>query len=168
MRDDRLRASFPTMIIGDLLEPGAVTLRVSAANKRQVLGVIADVAARAFGVDAGEALEGLIERESAGSTGVGQGVAIPHARLSDIDRVRAVFVRLETPVAFGAVDDKPVDLLVALFAPRDADSSHLRALARISRMMRQPELREQLRKARSADAVHVMLTQAHESKPTAA
>jgi len=149
------------MIIGDLLEPGAV-------NKRQVLGVIADVAARAFGVDAGEALEGLIERESAGSTGVGQGVAIPHARLSDIDRVRAVFVRLETPVAFGAVDDKPVDLLVALFAPRDADSSHLRALARISRMMRQPDLREQLRKARSADAVHVMLTHAHESKPTAA
>lgn len=168
MRDDRLRASFPTMIIGDLLEPGAVTLRVSAANKRQVLGVIADVAARAFGVDAHEALEGLVERESAGSTGVGQGVAIPHARLSDIDRVRAVFVRLETPVAFGAVDDKPVDLLVALFAPKEADSSHLRALARVSRMMRQPELREQLRQARSADAVHVMLTHAQESKPTAA
>jgi PTS system nitrogen regulatory IIA component len=156
------------MTIGDLLEPGAVTLRVSAANKRQVLGVIADVAARVFGVDADQALEGLIEREAAGSTGVGQGVAIPHARLSGLDRVRAVFMRLETPVAFGAVDDKPVDLLVALFAPKDADSSHLRALARISRLMREPDMREQLRKARSADAVHVMLTQAHESKPTAA
>ena len=156
------------MTIGDLLEPGAVTLRVSAANKRQVLGVIADVAARAFGVDSEETLEGLIERESASSTGVGQGVAIPHARLSGLDRVRAVFMRLETPVAFGAVDDKPVDLLVALFAPKDADSSHLRALARVSRMMREPDVREQLRKARSADAVHVMLTQAHESKPTAA
>ena len=156
------------MTIGDLLEPGAITLRVNAANKRQVLGVIADVAARAFGVDADEALEGLIEREAAGSTGVGQGVAVPHARLSGLDRVRAVFMRLETPVAFGAVDDKPVDLLVALFAPKDADSTHLRALARISRLMRQPEMREQLRKARSADAVHVMLTQAHESKPTAA
>jgi PTS system nitrogen regulatory IIA component len=69
-------------------------------------------------------------------------VAVPHARLTGLDRVRAVFVRLETPVAFGAVDDKPVDLLVALFAPKDADSSHLRALARISRMMRQPDLRE--------------------------
>ncbi|MBO9547435.1 PTS sugar transporter subunit IIA, partial [Caulobacter sp.] len=138
------------------------------ANKRQVLGVIADVAARAFGVDAHGALEGLLEREAVGSTGVGQGVALPHARLADIDRVRAVFVRLETPVAFGAVDDKPVDLLVALFAPKEADSSHLRALARISRLMRQPDLREQLRQARSADAVHVMLTQAHESKPTAA
>ncbi len=156
------------MTIGDLLEPGAVVLRVSAANKRQVLGVIADVAARVFGVDAEEALDGLVEREAAGSTGVGQGVAVPHARLSDIDRVRVVFMRLETPVAFGAVDDKPVDLLVALFAPKDADSSHLRALARISRLMRQPELREQLRQARSADAVHVMLTQAQESKPTAA
>jgi PTS system nitrogen regulatory IIA component len=156
------------MTIGDLLEPGAVTLRVSAANKRQVLGVIADVAARVFGVDADETLESLIEREAAGSTGVGQGVAIPHARLTGLDRVRAVFMRLETPVAFGAVDDKPVDLLVALFAPKDADSSHLRALARISRVMRQPDLREQLRKARSADAVHVMLAQAHESKPTAA
>jgi len=156
------------MTIGDLLEPGAVTLRVSAANKRQVLGVIADVAARAFGVDSEETLEGLIERESAGSTGVGQGVAIPHARLSGLDRVRAVFMRLETPVAFGAVDDKPVDLLVALFAPKDADTTHLRALARVSRLMRQPDLREQLRQARSADAVHVMLTHAHESKPTAA
>jgi PTS system nitrogen regulatory IIA component len=156
------------MTIGDLLEPGAITLRVNAANKRQVLGVMADVAARAFGVDADEALDGLVEREAAGSTGVGQGVAVPHARLSGLDRVRAVFMRLETPVAFGAVDDKPVDLLVALFAPKDADSSHLRALARVSRMMRQPDLREQLRKARSADAVHVLLAQAQESKPTAA
>jgi nitrogen PTS system EIIA component len=156
------------MTIGDLLEPGAVTLRVSAANKRQVLGVLADVAARVFGVEADEALDGLVDREAAGSTGVGQGVAIPHARLAGLDRVRAVFMRLETPVAFGAVDDKPVDLLVALFAPKDADSTHLRALARVSRLMRQPDLREQLRQARSADAVHVLLAQAQESKPTAA
>lgn len=156
------------MTIGDLLEPGAVTLRVSAANKRQVLGVLADVAARVFGVDADEALEGLLEREAASSTGVGQGVAIPHARLAGIDRVRAVFMRLETPVAFDSVDDKPVDLLVALLAPKDADSNHLRALARVSRLMRQPEVREQLRQARSADAVHVMLTQAADTTSTAA
>ncbi|MBO9710748.1 MAG: PTS IIA-like nitrogen regulatory protein PtsN [Caulobacter sp.] len=156
------------MTIGDLLEPGAVVLRVSAANKRQVLGVIADVAARVFGVDADQALEGLVEREAAGSTGVGQGVAIPHARLAGLDQVRAVVMRLETPVEFGSVDDKPVDLLVALFAPPEANTGHLRALARVSRMMRQPELREQLRQARSADAVHVLLTQDHESKPTAA
>ena len=156
------------MTIGDLLDPGAVTLRVSASNKRQVLGVIADVAARVFGVDADEALEGLIDREAAGSTGVGQGVAIPHARIKGLDRVRAVFMRLETPVTFGAVDDKPVDLLVTLFAPVDADSSHLRALARVSRLMRQPETREQLRQARSADAVYLLLAPTQESKPTAA
>lgn len=147
------------MTIGDLLEPGAVALRVSAPGKRQVLGVIADVAARVLGVDAEPVLEGLVEREAAGSTGVGQGVAIPHARIDGLDRVRAVFVRLETPVAFDSVDDKPVDLLVALFAPRDANAQHLRALARVSRMMRQPELREQLRQARSADAVHILLAQ---------
>ncbi|CAN5453059.1 PTS IIA-like nitrogen regulatory protein PtsN [soil metagenome] len=143
-------------------------MRVSASNKRQVLGVIADVAARVLGVDADEALEGLIEREAASSTGVGQGVAIPHARLKGLDRVHAVFMRLETPVAFGAVDDKPVDLLITLFAPADADSSHLRALARVSRLMRQPETREQLRQARSADAVYLLLAPAQESKPTAA
>jgi PTS system nitrogen regulatory IIA component len=154
------------MTIGDLLDPGAVALRVAAPGKRQVLGVIADVAARVLGVDSDAVLEGLMEREAAGSTGVGQGVAIPHARIDGLDRVRAIFVRLETPVAFDAMDDKPVDLLVALLAPRDANAQHLRALARVSRMMRQPDLRESLRKARSADAVHVLL--AHEATSTAA
>jgi nitrogen PTS system EIIA component len=157
---------FTAMNIGDLLDHGAVTLRVSAPGKRQVLHVVADVAARVLGVDADEALEGLSDREAAGSTGVGNGVAIPHARVSGLDRVRAVFVRLETPVAFDALDDKPVDLLVALFAPKGADAQHLRALARVSRLMRQPELREQLRQARSADAVHVLL--AREIASTAA
>ncbi|PTT79686.1 transcriptional regulator, partial [Pseudomonas sp. HMWF010] len=93
-------------------------------------------------------------------------VAIPHARVLGVDRVRAIFVRLETPVAFGSVDDKPVDLVVALLAPTDASVQHLRALARVSRLMRQPELREQLRKARSADAVNVLLT--HEATSSAA
>ena len=154
------------MTIGDLLDPGAVALRISAPGKRQVLGVVADVAARVLGVSAEAVLEGLLDREAAGSTGVGHGVAIPHARIDGVDRVRAVFVRLETPVAFDAVDDKPVDLIVALFAPRDASAQHLRALARVSRMMRQPELREHLRQARSADAVHVLLAQ--EATSTAA
>ena len=158
--------AFKSMAIGDLLDPGAVALRVSAPGKRQVLGVVADVAARVLGVNAEAVLEGLLEREAAGSTGVGQGVAIPHARIDGLDRVRAVFLRLETPVAFDAVDDKPVDLLVALFAPRDANAQHLRALARVSRLMREPELREHLRQARSADAVHVLL--AREATSTAA
>lgn len=154
------------MTIGDLLDPGAVALRAGAPGKRQALSLIADVAARVLGVDAEAVYEGLLERETAGSTGVGEGVAIPHARIDGIDRVRAVVVRLDTPVAFDALDDKPVDLLVALFAPRDASAQHLRALARVARLLRQPETRTALRQARSADAIHVLLTQ--EAASTAA
>lgn len=154
------------MTIGDLLDPGAVALRAGAPGKRQALSLVADVAARVLGVDAHTTLEGLMDREAAGSTGVGEGVAIPHARVDSLDRVRAVVVRLDTPVAFDALDDKPVDLLVALFAPRDANAQHLRALARVARMMRQPETRSALRQARSADAIHVLLTQ--EATSTAA
>lgn len=154
------------MTIGDLLDPGAVALRAGAPGKRQALSLVADVAARVLGVDADTTLEGLLDREAAGSTGVGEGVAIPHARIDGIDRVRAVVMRLDTPVAFDALDDKPVDLLVALFAPRDANAAHLRALARVARMMRQPEMRAAIRQARSADAIHVLLTQ--EAASTAA
>lgn len=146
------------MTIGDILDPGAVALRAGAPGKRQALSLVADVAARVLGVDAHNTLEGLMDREAAGSTGVGEGVAIPHARVDGLDRVRAVVVRLDTPVAFDALDDKPVDLLVALFAPRDASAQHLRALARVARMMRQPDMRAALRQARSADAIHVLLT----------
>jgi len=154
------------MTIGDLLDPGAVALRAGAPGKRQALSLVADVAGRVLGLDADLVLEGLSDREAAGSTGVGEGVAIPHARMDGLDRVRAVVVRLDTPVAFDALDDKPVDLLIALFAPREANAQHLRALARVARMMRQPELRTALRQARSADAIHVLLT--HEATSTAA
>lgn len=154
------------MTIGDLLEPGAVALRAGAPGKRQALSLVADVAARVLGVNAEAALDGLIEREAAGSTGVGEGVAIPHAKIGGLDRMRAVVVRFDTPVAFDALDDKPVDLLVALFAPADASALHLRALARVARLLRQPEIRSALRQARSADAIYVLLTE--EAASTAA
>ncbi|HEY0647536.1 PTS IIA-like nitrogen regulatory protein PtsN [Phenylobacterium sp.] len=147
------------MNIGELLDRSAISVRVSAGNKKKVLAVIAEIAARNFGLDAGDVLDALSEREAAGSTGVGYGVAVPHARLEGLERMRGVFVRVEQPVEFGSVDDQPVDLLFALFAPKNAGAEHLRALARVSRIMRQSELREQLRKARSADAVHALLVQ---------
>ena len=147
------------MTTGDLLDRSAISLRVSAANKKKVLAVIAEIAARNFHLDAGHVLDALSEREAAGSTGVGYGVAVPHARIAGLDRLRGVFVRLEQPIEFEALDDKPVDLLFALFAPKNAGAEHLRALARVSRIMRQSELREQLRKARTADAVHALLVQ---------
>lgn len=155
------------MTIGELLDRSAISTRVSAANKKKALAVIAEIAARNFGLDAGQVLDALDEREVAGSTGVGHGVAVPHARLEGLERMRGVFVRLEQPVEFGAVDDQPVDLLFALFAPRNAGAEHLRALARVSRLLRQGDLREQLRKAQSADAIHALLVQDIIARPAA-
>jgi nitrogen PTS system EIIA component len=156
------------MNIGDFLDRSAISARVSASSKRQVLAVVAEIAARRLGLDAGDILDALLDREAAGSTGVGHGVAAPHARLERLDRMRGVFVRLEQPVDFDAVDDQPVDLVFALFAPKDAGAEHLRALARVSRLLRQSDLREQLRQARTADAIHALLVQESAARPSAA
>jgi PTS system nitrogen regulatory IIA component len=153
------------MQIGDILDRGAITVRASAPNKRHALALVAELAARNFGLDAPVVLDALSEREQAGSTGVGYGVAVPHARLDGLTRMRGVFVRLDQPVDFGSVDDQPVDLLFALFAPPNASTEHLRALARVSRLLRQGDLREQLRQARTADAIHALLAQ---ERPSAA
>jgi PTS system nitrogen regulatory IIA component len=154
------------MMIGDLLDLRAIAPHVSGGSKRQVLGVIADIAARNFGVEAAVVLDALLERESAGSTGVGHGVAVPHARIPGLKSMKAVFVRLDTPTAFEAVDDQPVDLVLALLAPVTSGSDHLRALASVSRRLRHAELRQQLRQARTADAIHALLVR--EAQPSAA
>lgn len=154
------------MTIGDLLEPRAITPRVGGGHKRQVLSVIADVAARNYGLDADVVLDALLEREAAGSTGLGHGVALPHARLAGLDRMRGVFLRLEQPTEFESVDDQPVDLVFALLAPLDSNTEHLRALARVSRLLRQGDLRQQLRQARTPDAILSLLDR--EARPSAA
>jgi PTS system nitrogen regulatory IIA component len=154
------------MNIGDLLEPRAISPRTGGGSKRQVLSVIADVMARTYGLHAEIVLDALLEREAAGSTGVGHGVALPHARLAGLDRMRGVFLRLEQPTGFESVDDQPVDLVFALFAPLDDNTAHLRALARVSRLLRQGELRQQLRQARTPDAILSLL--AREARPSAA
>jgi len=145
------------MDIGDLLDRLAISPRVTAASKRQALSVVAEVAARLYGVKPGETLDALMAREATGSTGVGAGVAVPHARLAGLDKIHGVFLRLDKPVDFEAVDDQPVDLVFALLAPKGARAQHLRALARVARALRRPELREQLRQARTQDAVHAIL-----------
>lgn len=144
------------MDIGDLLAPQGVVLRGGASSKRQALHVVAEAAAQALGMDEGRVFDALLEREALGSTGLGSGVAVPHARLSGMERVTGVFVRLDAPVAYEAVDDRPVDLMFALFAPPSYGAEHLRALAAVSRAMRSPELREQLRQARTADAIRAL------------
>lgn len=144
------------MDIGDLLAPEGVMLRGGASSKRQALHAVAEAAAHALGLEEGRVFDALMEREALGSTGLGSGVAVPHARLSGVSRVTGVFLRLETPVAYEAVDDRPVDLLFALFAPPKDGAEHLRALAAVSRALRSPELREQLRQARTIDAIRAL------------
>jgi PTS system nitrogen regulatory IIA component len=147
------------------LDRDSVVEQAGADTERGALAVIAETAARSFGLPAADILERLVAREAQGSTGVGHGVAVPHAALPGLDRMRAVFVRLKTPVAFGAVDDEPVDLLLALFAPAGANdgaspaAEHLRLLAKVSRLLRGREVRDLLRQARSADALYAILTQ---------
>jgi PTS system nitrogen regulatory IIA component len=153
------QADVAFMLIEELLDRRAVTPKVCASSKRQALSMIAEMAARRFDLDAGEVLDALLAREQAGSTGVGYGVAVPHARLAGLDRMRGVFLRLEAPVEFDSVDGQPVDLLFALLAPADAGSEHLRALARVSRLLRNSELRQQLRQARTVDALYALLAQ---------
>jgi len=151
------------MDIGAWLDRSAVAYRLSVENKRQALSVAADVGARTFGLNRDELFEALLAREQNGSTGVGHGVALPHARVSGLNRMRGIFLRLDTPVDFQAVDEQPVDLVFVLLAPGDANSEHLRALARVSRLLRQPELRQQLRQARSADAIYALLVREQSS-----
>lgn len=141
------------MDISTLLGPDAVVLRAGASSKRQALHAVADVASRALGLPADRLMNALLERETLGSTGLGSGVAVPHARVAGLTQVRGVLVHLDTPVAFEALDDRPVDLLFALFAPPRAGADHLRALASVSRALRSPQLREQLRQAKTVDAV---------------
>jgi PTS system nitrogen regulatory IIA component len=154
------------MQIGDLLDIEAVIPRVHAPSKRLALAQISEVAGRRFGLKPTEVLDALLDREQLGSTGVGHGVAVPHARFQGLNRMRGIFMRLDAPVDFDAVDEQPVDLLFALLAPADAGAEHLRALARVSRILRRPDLRQQLRQSPSSDAIFALLVQ--EAQPTAA
>jgi PTS system nitrogen regulatory IIA component len=153
------------MDIGDLLADDGVVLR-GASSKRQALHLVADVAAEALGLTTERVLEALLEREALGSTGLGSGVAVPHARVPGLNRVTGVFVRLDTPVAYGSVDDQPVDLMFALFAPPAAGAEHLRALAAVSRALRSAEMRERLRQAHTTDAIRALFVR--DAAPAAA
>ncbi len=156
------------MDIGELLVRDGIVLRSGASSKRQALHALASAAAQALGQDEIRVFDALMEREALGSTGLGSGVAVPHARLPGLDSVKAVFVRLDTPVAYDAVDDRPVDLMFALFAPPRDGAEHLRALAAVSRALRSPELREQLRQARTEDAIHALFVRDANAPATAA
>ena len=147
------------MTIAHWLDPGAIALRLGADSKRQALAALADVAGRVLRKPPAPLRDGWVARVGERASGGGERVAAPHARIPGLEGLRTVFMRLETPVGFDAVDGKPVDLLLALFAPEGSNVEHLRALARVSRALRDKELREQLRQARTADAIYALLSQ---------
>ena len=147
------------MQISNILTPAAVRVAGSVTSKKRLFQDLADIAHAAYGLSASVAFDGLQERESLGPTGVGRGVALPHARVDDLDRVIGVFLRLERPVDFDSVDKLPVDLIFGLFAPLDSGVDHLKALATVSRTLRDPGICAKLRANADPLALHALLTE---------
>ncbi|MGF1607139.1 MAG: PTS IIA-like nitrogen regulatory protein PtsN [Rhodothalassiaceae bacterium] len=147
------------MAMRDLLNPEAVRTGVKAGSKKQLLQIAARHAADLSGVSAEDLFAVLMERERLGSTGVGAGVAIPHAKLDGVDHIFGLFYQLAEPVPFEAVDDRPVDLMFMLLAPAQSGADHLKSLARVSRLLRDETMRQRLRGSQSADALFALLVQ---------
>jgi nitrogen PTS system EIIA component len=147
------------MQIADLLSPEGVVLSLKSKDKKHLLQFLADRASPLVQAQGARILETLIERERLGTTGVGQGIAIPHGRLHDIKKITGIFARLETPIEYEAVDNQPVDLVFMLMAPEGAGADHLKALARVSRLLRNQTVCEKLRKATTAEALYAILTE---------
>ena len=143
--------------LGELLLPNAIVARARWQGRRQVLAEMSGMMARALGLDVREVHDAVQERERLGSTGVGEGVAIPHARIESLSRPVGGFARLLEPADFEAIDERPADLIFMLLAPTDAGAEHLRALARAARVFRQERIRDALREAQTDEAVLAIL-----------
>lgn len=145
------------MNLRDFIEPTSIRLDVAAKSKKALLRQMAHNAGKKLGRDASEIDEAIMARERLGSTGFGGGIAIPHGKIDGLDRLFGLVVRLDDPVDYAAVDKMPVDLLFLLLSPPDAGADHLRALAAISRTLRDRSLVERLRGARDRDAFAALL-----------
>ncbi|MCW5724350.1 MAG: PTS IIA-like nitrogen regulatory protein PtsN [Maricaulaceae bacterium] len=145
------------MALSDLIPEGGVHADLGVSSRKQALQMLAEQAAAITGLKARPIFDAVLERERLGSTGVGEGVAIPHARIKGLERVIGLFARLRNPVDFDAIDGRPADLVFLLLAPEDAGAEHLKALARVSRLLRREDMRERLRSAPDADALQAVL-----------
>jgi PTS system nitrogen regulatory IIA component len=145
------------MTLTDLVAPNAILPALKVNTKKQVIQELAARAAELTGQNERAILEILMQREKLGSTAVGNGVAIPHGKLSKLGRLFGLFARLERPVDFEALDGQPVDLVFLLLAPEQAGADHLKALARVARLLRDQETARKLRESRDADAVYAVL-----------
>lgn len=146
------------MDLSDLIETPAILPALKANSKKQVLQLLSEKAAALTGIPEREIFDTILQRERLGSTGVGNGIAIPHGKLPGVDRIVGVFARLEAPVDFEALDDQPVDLLFMLLAPESAGADHLKALARIARVLRDRDTVMKIRGTRDAPAIHALLS----------
>jgi PTS system nitrogen regulatory IIA component len=146
------------MNISDLLAPDSVIPALKVQSKKQLLQELAARAALQTRLPEKRIFETLIERERLGTTGVGQGIAIPHGRMAEVSNITGVFARLEGGLDYEAVDGQPVDLVFMLLAPENAGADHLKALARVSRLLRNQATCEKLRAANTAEAIYAILT----------
>ena len=147
------------MDLSDLISLKGIIPSLKAKSKKHALQELSSTAARITGVPERDIFDVLLQRERLGSTGVGQGVAIPHGKLNGLDKIIGLFYRLEQPVNFEAPDSEPVDLVFLLLAPESAGADHLKALARISRFLRMPSAMENLRSASTDEMVYAVLTE---------
>ncbi|NAZ37328.1 PTS sugar transporter subunit IIA [Rubellimicrobium sp. CFH 75288] len=147
------------MRLDRILRPDGVRVQSAAPSKRRLFADLAEMAQSCWGLDPARVAEALAEREALGPTGVGHGVALPHARIDGLDRVRGLFLRLDRPLDFDAVDRLPVDLVFCLLAPASAGVEHLRALALVSRTMRNPAICQKLRANSDPATLHTILTE---------
>ena len=152
-----IRVRTGSMPPSDLVSPNAIIPALKVNGKKQALQEIAAKAAVLTGQSERTILEILLQREKLGSTGVGNGVAIPHGKLAKLATVFGLFARLERPVDFEALDGQPVDLIFLLLAPEGAGADHLKALARVARLLRDPEVARKLRNSHDADALYAVL-----------
>lgn len=148
------------MQVTDILTQSGVKVLSSSTSKKRLFQDIGELAAQCYGLCSSEVVEALLERESLGPTGVGLGIALPHARLANISKVLGLFVRLEKPIDFDSVDRQPVDLVFVLLAPESAGVEHLKALALVSRTMRDPSTCAKLRANSDPSTLFTVLTEA--------
>jgi len=151
--------SADSMNCSNLMTSDCVIANLRASNKRQVLQELAHKAAALTGQSEDLIYEVLNERERLGTTGIGHGIAIPHGKLPGLEKVYGVFAKLERPVDFDAIDDKPVDLIFLLLAPANCGADHLKALAKVSRMLRDRMLCEKVRGSTTCDAIYALMNQ---------
>jgi nitrogen PTS system EIIA component len=146
-----------SLTLTDFVAPNAVVAGLKVNSKKQAIQELAARAAELTGQSEKEILEILLQREKLGSTGVGSGVAIPHGKLPKLGRLFGLFARLQRPIDFEALDNQPVDLIFLLLAPEAAGADHLKALARVARQLRDPEIARRLRESTDVDALHAVL-----------